>query len=91
MTRNNWSKKIMDGASNSYHQPQKCYLIKLCHRHLPIGQTLNRRNSKYSPTCPGCREEPETQQHYIQCLARLAWCLKLLAALRIQMENLEQI
>ncbi len=51
---------------------------------------LNGRNSKYSLKCPGCREEPETQQHYIQCLApsRLEWRVKLLAALQIQMEKL---
>jgi hypothetical protein len=79
------------GASHSFHRPQKCYLVKLCHRHLPIGQTLNRRDKKYSPTCPGCRIDPETQLHYIQCKApsRIEWRLKLLTALRKQMEVLQ--
>jgi hypothetical protein len=61
LERNLWTEHILGniyweahGASHSYHRPQQCYLIKLCHHHLPIGQTLHRRNDKYSPTCPGC-------------------------------------
>jgi hypothetical protein len=41
-------------------------LVKMCHRHLPIGQTLHRRNSKYTPTCPGCLTEHKTQDHFLK-------------------------
>jgi exonuclease III len=96
--RNLWTEATLDGinweahgASHNYHRPMRCYLIKLCHRHLPVGQTLHRRNGKYSATCPGCRLEPETQHHYIVCKAqsRIQWRIKLIAQLRQQMENLK--
>jgi hypothetical protein len=52
--RNEWTEPILDsvnweahGAGHSHHRPQRCYLIKLCHRHLPLGQKLHRRNAKY--------------------------------------------
>jgi hypothetical protein len=79
------------GSSHSYHRPYKCYLIKLYHRHLPLGKTLNRRDPKYPVTCPGCRLEPETQDHYFHCKAdsRIAWRLQLLMSLRKQMEVLQ--
>jgi hypothetical protein len=31
------------GASHSYHRPDRCYLVKLCHRHLALGVKLHRR------------------------------------------------
>jgi hypothetical protein len=98
MERNNWHETTLDDihwdaheASHNFHRPQRCFLIKLCHRHLPLGQTLHRRDPKYPPTCPGCRTDPETQEHFIQCEAvtRTSWRIKLLAALRRQMETLQ--
>jgi hypothetical protein len=60
MTRNIWTKQTLDnidweahGASQVHHRAQRCFLVKLCHRHLPIGQTLHCRDDKYSPTCSG--------------------------------------
>jgi hypothetical protein len=100
MERNLWMEQTMDdittwdahGASHSYHHPQCCYLVKLCHRHLLIGQTLHCWDDRYSPTCPGCQLEPKTQHHYyLQCLApsHIEWRIKLLAALRKQTETLK--
>jgi hypothetical protein len=65
--------------------------VKLCHRHLPIGQTLHRRDPKYSPTCPGCREQGEDQHHYLQCAApsRIEWRISLLSELKKQMIRLQ--
>jgi hypothetical protein len=75
------------GDSHSHHRSHRCYLVKLCHRHLPLGVKLHRRAIKYSPLCPGCREEPETHHHYIQCPAasRIQWRIGLLTILRQQM------
>ncbi len=90
MERNQWTERTMDeidwnahGASHSHHRPQ------LCHRHLPLGHTLQRRNTKYSPTCPGCREVPEDQNHYLQCTAasHIAWRISLLTKLRTQLRR----
>jgi hypothetical protein len=98
MERNQWTIQILDDinweaheSSHSYHRPQQCYLIKLSYRHLPIGQTLHQRDGKYSPICPGCQLKPETQNHYIQCVApsQIAWRLQLITALRKQMESLQ--
>jgi hypothetical protein len=83
--RNTWSEATLNnvhwdthGASHSYHRPHRCYLVKLCHRHLPLGQTLDRRDNKYPSTCPGYRIDPETQSHHIQCKApsRMLWRTK---------------
>jgi hypothetical protein len=99
MEQNAWTEMTMKDihwdahkASHNYHQPQRCYLMKLCHRRLPLGQTLHRRDKKYPPTCPGCQLEPETQNHYIQCEANTSteWQIKLLTALKRQMENLHR-
>ncbi len=60
----NW---VAHGASHLFHLPHHNFLFKMCHQHLPIGQTLHCRNSKYTPTCPGCLLEPETQDHFLQC------------------------
>ncbi len=96
MERNKWTRQTLDtihweahGASHSHHRSQRCYLIKLCHRHIPIGQTLNRRNRKYSPICPGCRVEPEDQHHYLLCNApsRISWRIDVLANLRRQLRH----
>jgi hypothetical protein len=48
---------------------------------------LHRRAIKYSPLCPGCREEPKTHTHYIQCPAasRIQWRIGLLTTLQQQM------
>lgn len=95
--RNSWTERTLDdihwdshGSSHSFHRPQRCFLIKLCHRHLPLGQTLHRRDSKYPSTCPGCREELETQAHFLKCNgdSRIAWRVKLLTELRQQMTKL---
>jgi hypothetical protein len=47
MERNMWSRITIEdihwdahGASHSHHRPQRCFLVKLCHRHLPLGVTL---------------------------------------------------
>jgi hypothetical protein len=91
MERNTWTKTIMNdidweahGASHSHHQPQRSYLVKLCHRHLPLGVKLHRRAPKYSPFCPGCRDNLETHHHYLTCTAdsRIQWRIGLLAHLR---------
>jgi hypothetical protein len=98
MTSNLWTEKIIDninwdahGASHLYHWWQRCYLIKMVHRHLPVGKTVHRRNAKYSPICPGCRTKIKTQDHYIQCLApsRIQWRIRMLAAVRQVMERLK--
>jgi hypothetical protein len=95
--RNNWSEATLDDvhwdahcASHSYHCSHRCYLVKLCHRHLPLGHTLHRRDNKYPSTCPGCRLEPKTQSHYIQCKApsRMLWRIKIRSKLQTQMEKL---
>jgi hypothetical protein len=95
--RNTWTAQVLDeidwdahGSAHSHHRSQRCYLIKLCHRHLAVGKTLHRRNKKYSPTCPGCRINVETQHHYLQCQApsRITWRLSLLGTLRQQLTAL---
>jgi hypothetical protein len=92
--RNSWTERTLNdihwdshGASHSYHRPQRCFLIKLCHRHLPVGKTLYQRNPKYPSTCPGCREELETQSHFLKCNgdSRIAWRVKFITDLRQQM------
>jgi hypothetical protein len=97
MNRNLWNEQTLDdinwdahGAGHSSHRSHRCYLVKLCHRHLPIGKTLHRRDHKYSPTCPGCRAEPESQDHYLQCAApsRMLWRIKLITTLRKKLDNL---
>jgi hypothetical protein len=96
MERNNWTQQTLDnihweahGASHSHHRAQRCYLIKLCHRHLPIGKTLNRRNGKYSPTCPGCCKETKAQHHYLLCNAPscITWQIAVLANIRRQLRH----
>jgi hypothetical protein len=76
MERNAWTQRTFEdihweahGAGHSHHRPQRCYLVKMCHQHLPLGETLHHRVAKYSPLCPGCREEPKSQNHYLQCSA----------------------
>ena len=95
--RNEWTEQTLEeidwdahGASHSYHRPQRCYLIKLCHRHLPLGKTLHRRNNKYPATCPGCRDTLECQTHYLQCSSpsRLQWRITFLTALRTKLTAL---
>ena len=96
LDRNSWTKQTFDdihweahGAGHSHHRPQRCYLVKMCHRHLPVGETLHRRAAKYSPLCPGCRDEPESQNHYFQCsaISRIKWRIASLSTLRKQMEK----
>jgi hypothetical protein len=104
--RNLWTEATLDtinwdahGASHSFHRPYRNFLVKMCHRHLPIGQTLHRRNQKYTPTCPGCLIETESQDHFLQCDApsRIEWRLKLISTLRRQLaqlntaENLQEL
>jgi hypothetical protein len=94
---NAWTERTLDnihwdahGASHYNHQSQHCFLIKLCHRHLPLGQRLHRRDPKYPSTCPGCREDLETQTHFLTCTADslLQWRLQLLTNLRQLMTEL---
>jgi hypothetical protein len=96
MERNSWTENTLDdihwhahGVGHLHHQTQQCYLAKMCHHHLPLGETLHRCVAKYSPICPGCRDEAELQDHYIQCQApsRMKWRMALLATLRKQMEK----
>jgi hypothetical protein len=96
MERNVWTAQTLSkidwdahDASHSYHRSQRCYLVKLCHRHLPLGHTLHRRNTKYSPTCPGCQEAPEIQNHFFQCtaLSRIEWRISLLTNIRTQLKR----
>jgi hypothetical protein len=54
MERNKWMAATFSkidgmahGASHLNHQEQRCYLVKLCHHHLPTGQTLLCRDAKY--------------------------------------------
>jgi hypothetical protein len=61
MVHNSWTKETIEsidwythGAGHSHHHEQRCYLIKLCHLHLPLGMTLHRWDNKYPDTCPGC-------------------------------------
>jgi exonuclease III len=92
--RNTWSENTLDdinwdahGSSHSHHRPHRCYLVKLCHRHLPLGAKIHRRDPKYSPICPGCREDLETHNHYIKCGApsRIQWRINLLATIHKQL------
>ncbi len=94
MDRNMWPRTTMEdihwdahGAAHSYHRPQRCFLVKLCHRHLPLGVKLHRRDPKYPPTCPGCQDDLETHHHFITCKAasRIQWRIALLAQLRQHM------
>jgi hypothetical protein len=89
-----WTEQTLDsinwdahGAGHLYHQPYRCYLVKLCHWHLPIGKLLHRQDTKYSPTCPGCRDATEDQDHYLQCEApsRIKWRISLITALHKQL------
>jgi hypothetical protein len=95
-TCNTWTDQILDkvdweahGNSRSSHRSHRCYLVKLCHRHLPLGKTLHRRNGKYSPICPGCREHIEDQHHYLQCTApsRIQWRVKMFTQVRTQLQR----
>jgi hypothetical protein len=94
MERNAWTEPTLDsinwdahGAGHCYHQPYRCYLVKLCHIHLPMGKLLHRQDPKYSPTCPGCRDATEDQDHYLQCAAPscIKWRIALITALRKQL------
>jgi hypothetical protein len=98
LERNNWTNSTFDdinwdahGASHAHHRPYQCFLVKLCHRHLPLGETLHRRDTKYPILCPGCRTEPESQNHFLQCAApsRIAWRIKLLTRLKQQMKQMK--
>jgi hypothetical protein len=93
-TRNSWTQDVLDsiawpahGAAHSYHQQQKCFLIKLCHRHLPLGHTIHRRDNKYPEICPGCRTEVETHDHFLSCNAapRIVWRTQLHSAIARQL------
>jgi hypothetical protein len=95
MERNNWSEDTFSevdweahGKAHSHHREQRCYLIKLCHRHLPTGQTLHRRDDKYPARCPGCGNSDESHDHFIGCAAvsRIKWRLQLLATLKKQLQ-----
>jgi hypothetical protein len=96
MEQNNWTLNTFHeinweahGKAHSHHRDQRCYLIKLCHRHLPTGQTLHRRDEKYPARCPGCNNTDESHDHYIGCDAasRIKWRLQLLAALKKQLQT----
>jgi hypothetical protein len=94
MKRNNWDVETLDsisweahGNSHSAHHGQRVTLIKLCHRHLPLGKKLNRCDGKYPATCPGCIDSLESHDHFIGCTApsRIKWCTDLLSATRQQL------
>jgi hypothetical protein len=89
--RNTWSQETLDsiawsahGSSHSYHRKHRCFLIKLCHRHLPLGQILHRRDTKYPASCPGCGAATESHDHFIGCSAesRIKWRTTLIVAIR---------
>ena len=93
LERNRWSPATFEeidwtshGAAHSHHRDQRCYLLKLYHRHLPLGQTIHRRDKKYPARCPGCIHPTETHDHYIGCSApsRIRWRIQLLAAIKQQ-------
>jgi hypothetical protein len=51
-----WTTSIFDdihwdahGDSHSHHRSHRCYLVKLCHRHLPLGVKLHRRAINIHP------------------------------------------
>ena len=89
--RNKWTQDTLDeidwtahGAAHSHHRSHRCFLVKLCHRHLPTGKTLHRRDNKYPSRCPGCNEAEESHDHFIGCPApsRITWRVQLLTAMR---------
>jgi hypothetical protein len=96
MKRNQWCETTLDsidwmahGAAHSYHRTHQSFLIKLCHRHLPLGRTLHRRDNKYPATCPVCGDETETHDHFVGCkgTTRIKWRTDTLTAIRKQMEK----
>jgi hypothetical protein len=96
-TRNTWTDQILKevdweahGNSHSYHQSQHCFLVKLCHHHLPLGKPLHRRNTKYSPICPGCQDNTKDQHHFLQCAApsRIMWWLTMLTKVHTQLSRM---
>jgi hypothetical protein len=98
MKQNEWTEQILDsinwdahGAGHLYHQPHRCYIVKLCHCHLPIGKNLHHCDNKYSPTCPGCHNATKDQNHYLECEAPscIAWRIPLITALQKQMKWLK--
>jgi hypothetical protein len=95
-TRNMWTDQILKevyweahGNSHSYHQSQRCYLVKLCNRHLPNSKTLHRRNMKYSPIFCGCQDNTEDQHHYLQYAAPscITWRLTMLTKVCTQLSR----
>jgi hypothetical protein len=98
MKQNEWTEHTMNdihwdshGSSHSHYRPQWCFLVKLCHRHLPLGQTLHRHDSKYPSICPGCRTASESQDHFIQCSVppQITWRIALLSNLQTQMSQMK--
>jgi hypothetical protein len=55
--------------------PKQTTLVKLIHRMLPVGEKVNKYDDKYSPQCPTCKQEIETQDHLHQCtgFSRRKW------------------
>jgi hypothetical protein len=95
MNCNTWSKQTLDdinweahGSSHSSLRPHKCFLVRICHCHLPLGKRLHHRDSKYPSQCPGCCSIPKSQQHFLQCAApsHIEWRIHLLTVLRAQMK-----
>ncbi len=96
MRRNQWDCDTLksvnwqaQGAAHSNLRERRNFLIKLCHRHLPIGKCLHRRDSKYPPTCPGCCTEIENHDHFIGCneQSRIKWRTEILTAIRTQLKK----
>ena len=96
MQRNNWTEAVLDsidwqahGTAHSHHRKHQGFLVKFCHRHLPLGKHLHRRNEKYPSVCPGCREATENHDHFIGCgaTARILWRAGLLSTIRRQLET----
>ncbi len=95
LERNQWNIETFNkidweahGKAHSHHRTHQNYLLKLCHRHLPIGRTLHRRDGKYPARCPGCNSTDETHEHYLGCDAasRIKWRLDFLSAMTKQMK-----
>jgi hypothetical protein len=66
------------------------FVPKFSHRHLPIGDKANRNDVKYSPCCPACSNQCETNEHFLLCKAPscLQWRRKCLASLEKELTRL---
>jgi hypothetical protein len=86
--RNDWDEATYESVSwpafsaARFTTTNSRFVPKFCHRHLPVGEKANRNDAKYSPCCPACSNQCETNAHFLLCKApsRLQWRRKFIAS-----------